>query len=180
MTSHSQGKAGGKGGLLWERSQFVLPLQSPTTTTAGGSCPKLPVGTLFPQNPLKIPWIHPLPQKSPGVWQALLLVLEETKAINNTIFVLCVITSGQQQLDVSWSNYSSSQIYILNLSFCVHPEWDILFCQTSCLAWFLTTIPLSWLRKNIPHLWKPFFTNNFVLNWNRNFHRKTSWKKYFL
>lgn len=59
-------------------------------------------------------------------------------------FILWVILSDQQQLYVSWSHYFSPQS---DHSQYVYPEWDTLVCQIFCLVWFLTTVPLSWLRK---------------------------------
>lgn len=168
MTSHSQGKAGGREICFGKYLSVCCPCIPPLPRLLEAAFPNSQQGKFFPQSPLEIP------QKSSGVWQALFLVQEDAKAIN-TIFLLRVITSGQQQLNISWSNFSSSQIH--------HSECDILFCQTSCLIWFLTTAPLSWIKqikKNpIPHWWKLFFTNNFVLNWKRSFHKRISWEKYF-
>lgn len=59
MTSPFQGKAGVKGGLLWEISRFVLPLHLPTPRAAGGSFPKLPTEETLPTKPLGDPMDSP-------------------------------------------------------------------------------------------------------------------------
>lgn len=122
----------------WGEGRFAMgnisvcfaPTSPPLPGLLEAAFPNSQRGKLFPQNPLEIPWIHPLPQKGSGVWQALLLVQEDTKAIN-TIFVLRVITSAQQQLDISWSNYSFSQIWIYPSVFIL----NVIYCSVRPLVW---------------------------------------------
>lgn len=94
-------------------------------------CVQSQQGPLFPQNPLGTPWIHPLPHQECDK----LCFLSRRKPKPSTPFFGYVqqreMSNNETFLGVITVPHRSASI--LNLSFCVHPEWDILFCQTSCL-----------------------------------------------